>query len=53
MVSPSDKLPEELEGRFDDLGLWKRDPACGPHEWGDDASELLQRKEFMAFLKLC
>lgn len=50
---PADALPAELEDRFDDLGLWKRDPALGPQDWGDDAAELMQRKEFMAALKQC
>lgn len=52
-VSQSESLPDELESRFDDLGLWKREPALGPEEWGDDASALMQRKEFMAVLKQC
>ena len=53
IVSPSEMLPAELDGRFDDVGLWKRDPALGPHEWGADAASLMQRKEFMAALKEC
>lgn len=52
-VSPADVIPPELEDRFDDLGVWKHDPALGPQDWGDDASEQLQRKEFMAVLKEC
>lgn len=46
-------LPAELEDRFDDVGLWKRDPECGPAEWGEDAASLMQRQEFMAALELC
>jgi RNA polymerase sigma-70 factor (TIGR02943 family) len=52
-MSPADALPPELEDRFDDLGVWKHDPALGPQDWGEDASALLQRKEFMAVLKQC
>jgi len=48
-----DSLPEELEGRFDDLGLWKREPESGPTDWSADAAGLMQRKEFMEALKLC
>ncbi|MCI0745482.1 MAG: sigma-70 family RNA polymerase sigma factor [Verrucomicrobia subdivision 3 bacterium] len=46
-------MPEELEGRFDDLGLWKHEPESGPTDWGADAAGLMQRKEFMAALKQC
>lgn len=52
-VNADDSLPPELEGRFDDLGLWKREPECGPAEWGADATALIERKEFMAALREC
>jgi RNA polymerase sigma-70 factor (ECF subfamily) len=52
-VNADDSMPEELEGRFDDLGLWKREPESGPTDWGTDAAGLMQRKEFMAALKVC
>lgn len=52
-VHPDDVLPAELTDRFDDLGLWRRDPDCGPVEWGEDAATQMQRQEFMAALKLC
>jgi RNA polymerase sigma-70 factor (ECF subfamily) len=52
-VNADDSMPEELEGRFDDLGLWKHEPESGPTDWGADAAGLMQRKEFMAALKLC
>lgn len=52
-TSPADLQPPELENRFDDLGVWKHDPALGPRDWGEDASEQMQRKEFMAVLKHC
>jgi RNA polymerase sigma-70 factor (ECF subfamily) len=48
-----DSMPEELEGRFDDLGLWKHEPESGPTDWGADAAGLMQRKEFMEALKQC
>lgn len=48
-----DSLPDELEGRFDDLGLWKREPECGPADWDTDAAALMERREFMAALKQC
>ena len=48
-----DSMPEELEGRFDDLGLWKHEPETGPTDWGADAAGQMQRKEFMAALKQC
>lgn len=53
VVLSADVLPPELDDRFDDLGIWKHDPALGPQDWGDDASALMQRKEFMAVLKKC
>lgn len=46
-------LPPELEGRFDDAGLWKHDPATGPADWGADAGSQMERHEFMASLKQC
>lgn len=46
-------LPEELEERFDDLGLWKRDPPLGPVQWNPDAASQMEGKEFMAALKQC
>lgn len=52
-VNADDLMPEELEGRFDDLGLWKHEPESGPTDWGADAAGLMQRKEFMAALKQC
>ena len=52
-VNPDDSMPEELEGRFDDLGIWKHEPESGPTDWGADAADLMQRKEFMAALKQC
>jgi RNA polymerase sigma-70 factor (ECF subfamily) len=52
-VTPDDSMPEELEGRFDDLGMWKHEPESGPTDWGADAVDLMQRKEFMAALKQC
>lgn len=52
-VNPDDSMPEELEGRFDDLGIWKHEPESGPTDWGADAASLMQRKEFMAALKQC
>jgi len=52
-VGSDDLMPRELEARFDDLGLWKREPESGPMDWGADASSLMQRKEFMVALKQC
>ncbi len=52
-VNADDALPPELEGRFDDLGLWKHDPETGPADWGADAGAQMERKEFMAALKQC
>lgn len=52
-VNADDSMHEELEGRFDDLGLWKHEPESGPTDWGADAASLMQRKEFMAALKQC
>lgn len=52
-VNANGSMPEELEGRFDDLGLWKREPESGPTDWGADAAGLMQRKEFMAALTQC
>lgn len=52
-VSQDDLWPAELEGRFDDLGLWKHEPELGPAEWGADAASLIERREFMAALKEC
>jgi len=51
--SQEDPLPDELETRFDDLGLWKREPESGPAEWGEDAASLIERQEFMVALKQC
>jgi RNA polymerase sigma-70 factor (ECF subfamily) len=51
--SQEDGLPEELAGRFDDLGLWKHEPETGPADWGSDAASQMQRKEFMVALKQC
>jgi RNA polymerase sigma-70 factor (ECF subfamily) len=48
-----DTLPEELEHRFDDVGLWRREPECGPAEWGEDAASSMQRQEFMSALEQC
>jgi RNA polymerase sigma-70 factor (TIGR02943 family) len=53
VMSSADLLPPEFEDRFDDLGVWKHDPALGPRDWGEDASEQMQRKEFIAVLKQC
>lgn len=52
-VNADDALPPELEGRFDDLGLWKHDPETGPADWGANAAVQMERKEFMAALKQC
>ncbi len=52
-VSQDELWPEELEGRFDDLGLWKHGPELGPADWGADAAALMERREFMAALKEC
>jgi len=52
-VFRNEPLPEDLEERFDDLGLWKREPPLGPSDWGDDAAAMMQRKEFMAAFKDC
>lgn len=52
-INPDDSLPEELEGRFDELGMWKHEPESGPMNWGPDAASLMERKEFMTALKLC
>jgi RNA polymerase sigma-70 factor (TIGR02943 family) len=52
-VSPAETMPEELAGRFDDVGVWKHDPPLGPNEWSEDAAAQMQRKEFMAALKQC
>jgi RNA polymerase sigma-70 factor (ECF subfamily) len=46
-------MPPELEGRFDDLGHWKREPEMAPADWGEAAPALIERKEFMAALKVC
>lgn len=46
-------LPEELEGRFDESGYWKREPPLGPADWGANAASLMERKEFMVVLKQC
>jgi RNA polymerase sigma-70 factor, ECF subfamily len=46
-------LPSEIEGRFDDLGLWKRQPEMGPEDWGEAAPALIEREEFMAALNAC
>lgn len=48
-----DALPRELEDRFDDLGIWRREPSGGPEDWGEDAVSLIQRQEFMAALRDC
>ncbi len=53
IVFEHEPLPSELEERFDDVGLWKREPPLGPAEWGRDSADLMQRKEFMAALKQC
>lgn len=52
-VSQEETWSDELSNRFDDLGLWKREPPCGPSDWGADAASLVERKEFMAALKNC
>jgi RNA polymerase sigma-70 factor (ECF subfamily) len=52
-VNADDALPPELEGRFDDLGLWKHNPETGPADWGADAGVQMERKEFMAAFKQC
>ncbi|MBU6401984.1 MAG: sigma-70 family RNA polymerase sigma factor [Verrucomicrobia bacterium] len=52
-VFQNESLPEELEGRFDDLGHWRQGPPLGPADWGPDAAALMQRKEFMLALKQC
>ncbi len=52
-VNSDDSMPDELEGRFDDLGLWKREPESGPMDWGPDAAGQMQRNEFMVALKQC
>ncbi len=52
-VNATDALPPELEGRFDELGLWKHDPETGPADWGADAGAQMEQKEFMAALKQC
>ncbi|MDE3100403.1 MAG: sigma-70 family RNA polymerase sigma factor [Verrucomicrobiota bacterium] len=52
-ISQTESMPEELEGRFDDVGVWKHDPPLGPNEWGEDAAAQMQRKEFMAALRQC
>ncbi len=52
-LSPAELLPPELEDRFDDVGVWKHEPALGPQDWGEDAPTLIQRQEFMAALKQC
>lgn len=49
----TDVLPPELDDRFDEFGVWKHDPALIPQDWGEDASVLVQRKEFMTVLKQC
>ena len=49
----TDVLPPELDDRFDEFGVWKHNPALGPQDWGEDASVLVQRKEFMTVLKQC
>lgn len=48
-----ERLPHELEDRFDDLGIWRREPSGGPEDWGEDAASLMQRQEFMAALRDC
>lgn len=52
-VFQDEPWPEELDGRFDDLGLWKREPESGPGEWAADAASLMERQEFMTALKQC
>jgi RNA polymerase sigma-70 factor (TIGR02943 family) len=52
-LSPAELLPPELEDRFDDVGVWKHEPALGPRDWGEDAPTLIQRQEFMAALREC
>lgn len=52
-VFHEEPLPAEMEERFDDLGLWKRDPPLGPTKWGPDAAAQMEGKEFMAALKQC
>lgn len=52
-MAPTETLPDELEGRFDDRGVWKHEPALGPCEWGEDAATALERKEFMVTLQHC
>lgn len=49
----AETMPNELEDRFDDVGVWKHDPPLGPNDWGEDAAAQMQRKEFMAVLKQC
>lgn len=53
LAAPATAMPEELDARFDDVGLWKRDPALGPQEWSPDAAALMQRQEFMVALRQC
>lgn len=52
-VSEEESLPGELLERFDDLGLWKREPELGPADWGEDAASQIQQKEFMTALEHC
>jgi RNA polymerase sigma-70 factor (ECF subfamily) len=52
-ITPETSLPEELESRFDDLGLWKREPESGPADWTANTPSLIERQEFMMALKQC
>lgn len=52
-LAEATSLPAELEERFDDLGLWRREPESGPADWGADAATLVERREFMAALRQC
>lgn len=52
-IFDDDVQPTELEDRFDNVGVWKHEPALCPADWGADAVSQLQSKEFMAALKQC
>lgn len=52
-VFHEEPLPPDLEERFDDLGMWRRDPPLGPAQWNPDAASHMEGKEFMAALKQC
>lgn len=52
-VERLDELPKNLAEQFDEINHWRVDDGFGPKDWGPDAAQACEQKEFWGVLDGC